>query len=224
MTTTEGREILVGIDPGRNWYPSLAQAADEAGRRGLGLRIVVAVPSRQEAPQTDGAPGGTVSRQVEGKTGPESAHSARDDAHAPGQPPYLVVGIDGSESSKAALAFALEEADVRGARLRALSVRQPPAVVTQGEEAALQEQRRMLFETTADWSQKYPEVVLTHELPVGQPVEELAKASEEALALVVGRRATGAHADMRLGSVADGLLHRAHCPVIIVPQGEPAGR
>lgn len=154
---------------------------------------------------------------VEGKPRPETARSARDDEHTPGQAPHLVVGIDGSESSKAALAFALEEADVRGASVRALSVRQPPAVMTQGEETALQEQRRMLFETTADRAQKHPRVVLIHELPIGQPVEELAKASEHALALVVGRSATGAHADTRLRSVADGLLHRAHCPVIVVP-------
>nr|WSX53083.1 universal stress protein [Streptomyces sp. NBC_00974] len=154
---------------------------------------------------------------MEGKPRPETARSARDDEHTPGQAPHLVVGIDGSESSKAALAFALEEADVRGASVRALSVRQPPAVMTQGEETALQEQRRMLFETTADRAQKHPRVVLIHELPIGQPVEELAKASEHALALVVGRSATGAHADTRLRSVADGLLHRAHCPVIVVP-------
>ncbi|MFJ5811961.1 universal stress protein [Streptomyces sp. NPDC093093] len=156
-------------------------------------------------------------RHVEGKARPETARSARDDEHIRGQAPYLVVGIDGSESSKAALAFALEEADARGASVRALSVRQPPAVMTQGEKTVLQEQRRMLFETTADGTQKHPGVVLTHELPLGQPVEELARASEHALALVVGRSTTGTHADTRLRSVADGLLHRAHCPVIVVP-------
>ncbi|WP_405722030.1 universal stress protein [Streptomyces sp. NBC_00046] len=39
---------------------------------------------------------------------------------------YLVVGIDGSASSKAALGLAFEDADLRGAALRAVSVWQPP--------------------------------------------------------------------------------------------------
>ncbi len=75
----------------------------------------------------------------------------------------------------------------------------------------------MLSEATAGWSQKYPDVALTHEVPIGHPVEELARASEHALAVVVGRRGRGGYSGMRLGSVVHGLLHRAHCPVITVP-------
>ncbi|MFC9673674.1 MULTISPECIES: universal stress protein [unclassified Streptomyces] len=142
---------------------------------------------------------------------------AGDAEHVTQQPSYLVVGIDGSESSKAALGWALEEADLRGAELRAISVWQPPALLRHDEEAARQAQRRMLSEATAGWSQKYPDVLLRHEVPTGHPVEELAGAAEHALALVVGRRGRGGYAGMRLGSVVHGLLHRAHCPVITVP-------
>ncbi|AKL64425.1 universal stress protein [Streptomyces sp. Mg1] len=140
-----------------------------------------------------------------------------DAEHVTQQPPYLVVGIDGSESSKAALALAFEEADLRGAKLRAVSVWQAPVFLLYDEEVALQAQRRMLSETTAGWSQKYPDVVLTHEIHIGHPVEELAGAAEHALAVVVGRRGRGGYTGMRLGSVVHGLLHRAHCPVITVP-------
>ncbi len=81
----------------------------------------------------------------------------------------------------------------------------------------MQAQRRMLSEATAGWSQKYPDVVLSHEVPIGHPVEELAEAAEHALAVVVGRRGRGGYSGMRLGSVVHGLLHRAFCPVITVP-------
>jgi nucleotide-binding universal stress UspA family protein len=140
-----------------------------------------------------------------------------DAEHVTQQPSYLVVGIDGSESSKAALGLAIEEADLRGAELRAISVWQPPVLLRHDEEAAQQAQRRMLSEATAGWSQKYPDVVLRHEVLTGHPVEELAGAAEHALALVLGRRGRGGYTGMRLGSIVHGLLHRAHCPVITVP-------
>lgn len=85
------------------------------------------------------------------------------------------------------------------------------------EAEAVQERRRLLSETTAGWSEKYPDVALTHEVVRGHPVEELARASEHALAVVVGRRGRGGHTGMRLGSVVHGLLHRALSPVITVP-------
>ncbi|MFB6941423.1 universal stress protein [Streptomyces sp. NPDC056237] len=283
MGTDERRELVIGIDPARNWRLSLAWAADEAHRRGLELRLVVAVPpshdrhhgddsSRRRAmlrtgsealregadwararhpqlqPVTDllnGFPaavmGGLSGRARMVVLG--SRHLSRtaeyfgagslvvpvtaqarcpvvvvgDAEHVTQQPTYLVVGIDGSESSKVALGLAFEEADLRGAALRAASVWQPPLVMFEDEEVAVQAQRRMLSETTAGWASKYPDVHLTREVPTGHPVEELAGASEHALAVVVGRRGRGGYTGMRLGSVVHGLLHRAHCPVITVP-------
>ncbi|MCX5309141.1 universal stress protein [Streptomyces sp. NBC_00160] len=283
MATAERREIVVGIDPARDWHLPLAWASDEAHRRGIGLRLVVAVPPPQRTRQVDDTPRMTALRQAgsealaagydwarERHLGLDAAtdliagfpvpaigrlsHQARmlvlgsrhlsrtaelfsagstvvpvvAQAHCPvavvGNPehitqesPYLVVGIDGSESSKAALALAFEEADLRGAALRAIAVWQPPVFLLHDEEVALQAQRRMLAETTAGWSQKYPDVVLSHEVPIGHPVEELAEAAEHALAVVVGRRGRGGYSGMRLGSVVHGLLHRAFCPVITVP-------
>lgn len=43
MTITEVGEIVVRIDPEENWYAALAQAAAEAEKRGLGLRLVLPV-------------------------------------------------------------------------------------------------------------------------------------------------------------------------------------
>ncbi|MFB7712423.1 universal stress protein [Streptomyces sp. NPDC056105] len=141
-----------------------------------------------------------------------------DAEHVTQEAPYLVVGVDGSESSSAALALAFEEASLRGATVRALWVWQPPVLFSLKDEPTLvQTQRSLLAETVAGWAEKYPDVALTHEVPVGHPVEELARAAEHALAVVVGRRGNGGYMGMRLGSVVHGLLHRAHCPVITVP-------
>ncbi|MGW0962136.1 universal stress protein [Streptomyces gelaticus] len=279
----ERRELVVGIDPSRNWHLSLAWAADEAHRRGLELRLVVAVPPLHDTHPRDDSPrrasllqagsnalqegagwvrarhpqlqpttsllDGYPAAVIGGLSGRArmvvlgSRHLSRtaeylsagslvvpvtaqarcpvvvvgDAEHVSQQPTYLVVGIDGSEFSKAALGLAFEEADLRGAALRAVSVWQPPIFALHDERDAVQAQRRMLSETTAGWSLKYPDVHLTHEVPTGHPVEELASASEHALAVVVGRRGRGGYTGMRLGSVVHGLLHRAHCPVITVP-------
>ncbi|MCM1966058.1 MULTISPECIES: universal stress protein [unclassified Streptomyces] len=284
MTDPGGRhEIVVGIDPARDWHLTLAWAVDEARRRRLGLRLVAAVPPRHHMRHVDDTQRSIALHQaasealaaaaawsaerhpeaepavdlVEGFPAPSigrlsrharmivlgSRHLSRteeffsagslvvpvtaqaqcpvvvvgDAEHVTQQPLYLVVGIDGSESSKAALALAFEEADLRGAKLRAVSVWQAPVFLLHDEEAALQAQRRMLSETTAGWSRQYPDVALTHEVLLGHPVEELAGAAEHALAVVVGRRGQGGYTGMRLGSVVHGLLHRAHCPVITVP-------
>ncbi|MFB0627479.1 universal stress protein [Streptomyces sp. AB3(2024)] len=281
--TAEGRELVVGIDPARDWRLALAWAADEAHRRRLGLHLVVAVPARDNTRHAEDTPHRTALRQAGAQAlhealvwarerhpelqvagdvleGPPAAvigrlsgearmvvlgsrHLGRaaevfsagslvvpvaaqadcavvvvgDAEHVSQQPPYVVVGIDGSESSKAALAFAYEEADLRGAQLRALSVFEPPVFTSQDEEVALRARRRLLAETTAGWSADYPDVTVRHEIPIGHPVEELAKAAEHALAVVVGRRGRGGYSGMRLGSVVHGLLHRARCPVITVP-------
>ncbi|MFJ9789124.1 universal stress protein [Streptomyces globosus] len=279
------RDVLVGIDPAREWHLSLAWAADEAHRRGLPLRLVLAVPPQHDTQHVDDTPGQTALRQsgaerlqqagdwvrarhpelsvagelrggfpapVIGRMARQarmvvlgSRHLGRvaevfsagslvlpvtaqaacpvvvvgDAEHATRQPPYVVAGVDGSAPSRAALAFAFDEADLRGAALRAVHAWQPPLILGYDEEAVRQAQRTMLSEATAGLSQKYPDVHVTHEVATGHPVEELARAAEHALAVVVGRRGRGGYTGMRLGSVVHGLLHRAHCPVITVPTG-----
>ncbi|MFE6222661.1 universal stress protein [Streptomyces sp. NPDC057854] len=140
-----------------------------------------------------------------------------DAEHVTQEMPCLVVGVDGSESSRAALAWAFEEADLRRCALRAIAVWQPPVFSLHSSDTLFHAERRLLSETTAGWAEKYPDVRLTHEVPIGSPVETLANAAEHALAVVVGRRGRGGYTGMRVGSVVHGLLHRAHCPVITVP-------
>ncbi|MFD9517028.1 universal stress protein [Streptomyces sp. NPDC059979] len=283
MTGHRGRDIVVGIDPVRDWHLPLAWAADEAQRRRLPLRLVLAVPPRHDTHHGDDTPGRTALRRagadrleqacnwvrdrhpevdVTGDlpggfpapvlggvaeearlivlgcrhlsrtaeffsagsiTVPVSAQArcpvvvVGDAEHISRQPPYVVAGIDGSASATAALAFAFDEADLRGATLRVVCVWQRPVFMPDDEEVALRAQRTVLSEATAGLSDKYPDVHVTHEVLTGHPVEELARAAEHALAVIVGRRGRGGYTGMRLGSVVHGLLHRAHCPVITVP-------
>ncbi|KOY56963.1 universal stress protein [Streptomyces sp. XY332] len=277
------RDIVVGIDPDRNWHLALAWAADEAQRRRLPLRLVLVVPPQHDTQHVDDTPGQTALRQtgsdrleqacnwvrdrhpevavtgdllggfpapVLGGAAREarmivlgSRHLSRtaeffsagslvvpvtaqahcpvvvvgDSEHISQQPPYIVAGIDGSASATAALAFAFDEADLRGGALRVVCVWQRPLIMLDDEEVALRAQRTLLSEATAGLSEKYPDVHVTHEVLTGHPVEELARAAEFALAVVVGRRGRGGYTGMWIGSVVHGLLHRAHCPVITVP-------
>ncbi|WP_030329972.1 universal stress protein [Streptomyces sp. NRRL B-1381] len=129
----------------------------------------------------------------------------------------LVVGVDGSEPSNAALALAFEEAVLRGCALYALAVWQPPVFSLRTGDTLFHNQRRLLYETVARWEKQYPDVPVHHDVQIGSPVEVLAKAGEHTLGIVVGRRGEGGYTGMRLGSVVHGLLHRAHCPVATVP-------
>ncbi|AKL69535.1 universal stress protein [Streptomyces sp. Mg1] len=283
MSGSRGCDIVVGVDPVREWHLPLAWAADEAQRRRLHLRLVLAVPPQHDTHHVDDTPGQSALRRAGADRLEQAGDWARDRhpevevtgdllggfpapvlvsaatearlvvlgsrhlsrtaeffsagsmtvpvsaqarcpvvvvgeaEHISQQPPYVVVGIDGSASATAALAFAFDDADLRGAALRVVCVWQRPVFMLDDEEVALRAQRIMLSEATAGLSDKHPDVHVTHEVLTGHPVEELARAAEHALAVVVGRRGRGGYTGMRLGSVVHGLLHRARCPVITVP-------
>ncbi|GAA3023190.1 universal stress protein [Kitasatospora albolonga] len=283
-SASERRPVVLGVDSLRPSPMAVAWAADEAGRRGLPLRLVHAVPSEpalhrpfeqaryQQALREQGAealekaeatararhPGletsialgeGTASHllcresadaelivlgsrhlsrveevlSARSVTVPVSAQAdcpvavVGSPEHVTQDPPYLVVGVDASPSSVAAVEHAYQAAALRGAELHAIWVWQPPFVALAAEEFSLREGRRLLHESTAGLSATHPDVRVVHEVLVGHPVEELAKEAEHALAVVVGRRGRGGFTGMRLGSVPHGLLHRATSPVVTVP-------
>ncbi|MGW5114217.1 universal stress protein [Streptomyces noursei] len=142
---------------------------------------------------------------------PEPEHLTQD-------PAFVVVGVDGSAHSAAAVDVAFQQAALHGAALRALYVRSPERFGTVDAHTAHHACRRLLSETVAGRTAAYPEVVVHHEVPVGHTAEELAKASAHALCLVVGTRGHGGFTGMLLGSVSQGVLRYARCPVIAVPQ------
>lgn len=142
----------------------------------------------------------------------------RADGQDAGEPDRVVVGVDGSPASAAAVEFAFGLAAGRGVGLRAVWSWQPPVLFLSDERNAVRTARERLLEATAEAGAAHPEVTVTHEVVVGHPVEQLAEAAAGALAVVVGRRGRGGFTGMHLGSVPHGLLHRSPCPVVTVPE------
>ncbi|MFE7774988.1 universal stress protein [Streptomyces sp. NPDC057445] len=135
--------------------------------------------------------------------------------------PRVVVGIDGSPSSYAALRWGVRHAGLIGATVDAVAAYElpgahgwsaPPVDADFDAEAAkrnlVQEVRDILGDTGA---------TRVHERLVrGNPVEVLVDAAGGAEVLVVGCRGRGGFARLLLGSVSQQVALHAPCPVVIV--------
>jgi nucleotide-binding universal stress UspA family protein len=133
----------------------------------------------------------------------------------------VVVGVDGSPTSEAALAFAFDAAATREAPLIAVHAWWPTAfedVVDPmvGWDAVAGEEDAALAERLAGWVQKYPDVAVRRVAVRSAPTRALVDASQEAQLVVVGSRGRGNATGLLLGSVSHGVLHGSHCPVAIV--------
>ncbi len=81
-----------------------------------------------------------------------------------------------------------------------------------------QELEQMMERTLAAWCEKYPDVPVHRHLVRGHAVQMLVQESEGATLLVVGSRGHGGFPGLLLGSVSNGLLQHADCPVAVVRQ------
>ncbi|PSL08233.1 nucleotide-binding universal stress UspA family protein [Haloactinopolyspora alba] len=137
----------------------------------------------------------------------------------------VVVGVDGSEGNEAAIGFAFALADLHGARLRAVHTWTQPVPFGPADalplvydvEAVQADESRVLAESLAGWQDEHPDVQVESRTVRGHPVRTLDAQASDALAVVVGRRATRNRVIGLLGSVSHGLLHHARCPVAVVP-------
>jgi nucleotide-binding universal stress UspA family protein len=136
----------------------------------------------------------------------------------------VVVGVDGSRTSDAAVAFAFQAAAVRGADLVALHLWDD--VIVPGSHRLQnplvdparikQEERALLAERIAGWAEKYPEVSVQQTLIEGRAVTGLLDAAAQAQLLVVGSHGRGGFAGMLLGSTSHSLIIHSPCPVVVV--------
>jgi nucleotide-binding universal stress UspA family protein len=132
----------------------------------------------------------------------------------------VVVGVDGSPSSSAAVALAADEADARGVGLRAV-LAVPPVVDASGlvdvpDERQLEQARALVAEAVAGLAEDHPDVPVTTSVLVTHPVDALLGAAGAASLLVVGSRGHGVLRRMLLGSVSREVSQRAACPVLVV--------
>lgn len=135
----------------------------------------------------------------------------------------IVVGVDGSGGSHAALAFGFEVAALSGAELVAvhaadLRPNQPePILWLDPEQAPWRARGRHLLDTAlAGWREKFPEVRVDCVVEAGHPVQVLTAASATADLVVVGGLGRTEFTSLRLGSVARGLLHHTHSPIAVI--------
>ncbi|MFF8452734.1 universal stress protein [Streptomyces leeuwenhoekii] len=125
----------------------------------------------------------------------------------------VVLCVDGSPASEAAVEFAFAEAALRGARLAAVHVWLPDyAPPGTGVESA----ERLLVQALAGHAEKYPDVTVRHEVASGEVREVLIERSRTAQLVVAGARGRGGFTGLLLGSVSQALLHHAHSSVAVV--------
>lgn len=134
----------------------------------------------------------------------------------------IVVGVDGSAGSSLALEYACRRAEQTGEVVVAVHAWRDPAVsseiwsATAREVEGLEERKRLLAESVAGVRTDHPDVVLEQEVIPVAPARCLADASAQASLVVVGSRGLGYFRGLLLGSVSQGVLHRAECPVVVV--------
>jgi nucleotide-binding universal stress UspA family protein len=139
----------------------------------------------------------------------------------------IVVGVDHSAGAREALGFALEEAQLRQATLRAVHAWQYGYIGVTGMEGGLpavggelrdfRDAAAAALDATLREAIPDPRGVEVERLVVeGAPAAVLVEESRGADLLVVGSRGYGGFAQLLLGSVSQQCAHHAECPVVIV--------
>jgi nucleotide-binding universal stress UspA family protein len=132
----------------------------------------------------------------------------------------VVVGVEGRSTDDDVLEFAFAEAAARGTDLVAVHAWQDVDIETAFESlgplvdwAEVQaDEQRALSEGLAGWADKEPDVTIREVVVREKKARALVAASLTAELLVVGH-----HRRRALGSTTHAALHRAMCPVAVVP-------
>ena len=137
----------------------------------------------------------------------------------------IVVGVDGSEHSNAALKWALADAQQHSdGMVTAVLAWQLPFVSFPGafdRDELDQAYKNFLNETVSAVAPK-PPVPLETVIAEGDPTESMVEASKGANLLVLGIRGRSPFAGLLLGSVSQGAAANAHCPVVLVKRSDEA--
>ncbi|MFE2721846.1 universal stress protein [Kitasatospora sp. NPDC059327] len=132
----------------------------------------------------------------------------------------ILVGIDGSAPSKAALRWAVGQAVLTGAAVQAVAAWEYPSLygwlvpmVDDGFERAA---RRTLTAEVDEVAGRDRPVEIEESLVLGHAAEVLLELAEDADLLVLGSRGRGTFARTLLGSVSARCAVHGSCPVVIV--------
>jgi nucleotide-binding universal stress UspA family protein len=131
----------------------------------------------------------------------------------------IVVGVDGSDASVAALEWAVGEARTRNARILAVTGFEVPWTImitpTYTGSDYMLDAEKMLHQTMEKVRIQHSDVEIETLLVQRKPALALTEAARDADLLVVGSHGYGAIAGMHLGSVATYCVHHAPCPVVV---------
>ncbi|MCX4903756.1 universal stress protein [Streptomyces sp. NBC_00878] len=144
------------------------------------------------------------------------------DRPAPGgrRPHAVTVGIDARRPAAAALDFAFDAAERRGAlllvvhawRLPSPAARWMPFALPEEDRGAWEDQEvQQLSDVLGPWREKHPHVRVHEDVRLKSPSSALVQASACAELLVVGRTGTS------LGPTLHAVVDHAECPVVVVP-------
>jgi nucleotide-binding universal stress UspA family protein len=151
----------------------------------------------------------------------------------------IVVGVDGSAGSEAALRWALAEARLRGSRVRVVRAYQVPtliygdgglgASVSAAQTGLAEDIERLRAALEAESRREIEDVLgrmgddIANEVQVeldvveGPAAQVLLEAARNSELLVVGSRGRGGFLGLLLGSVSQQCAHHPPCPVVILP-------
>lgn len=154
-------------------------------------------------------------------------------------PGTVVVGVDGSEDSRRALDWGVDQAILEHRPLTLVHAVQPAGFPPAGTFVAsgvdygalldvlLQSGREVLAEARAHALAHEPDLDVTEVLSSGDARNELVGIGHGAAMVVVGSRGRGPVSSLLLGSVSVGVSKSATCPVVVcrptpAERGEPA--
>ena len=130
----------------------------------------------------------------------------------------IVVGIDGSANATKALHWAVEEAKIRGVRVRAVLtwsfMGQGSSVLGVGTtEADARKALQAVIDNEANDDTEIIDAVTVNDLPIDGLLDQ----AKDAALLVVGSRGIGGVKGLVLGSTSKKIGERSPIPVVIVP-------
>jgi nucleotide-binding universal stress UspA family protein len=141
----------------------------------------------------------------------------------------VLLGVDDSGTSEAAITYAFEEADRRRAPLDAVLVWDDVPLRGFAGSAEIgrledEEEHAVLAEQLAGWRDKFPDVVVRQLILHGRPADALLHYGAQSKAtcpqlVVVGSRGRGGVSGLLLGSTSQSLICHAPWPVVVVRNG-----
>jgi nucleotide-binding universal stress UspA family protein len=147
----------------------------------------------------------------------------------------IVVGVDGSAGSMAALGWAVDEARLRGTSLHVVMTWEmpqtygSPSIVGMGMDPS-SDAKTVLAKAADEEAARLAQDVVPDDVPTvwdvvqGHPGWKLTEVSEGADLLVVGSRGHGGFVGALLGSVSHHVVAHAVCAVVVVPDPHRAAK